>query len=84
MNMSSNSDLRKSEREEVGGISLETVAKFAMVEEIRSVSSKMDRLYNEIKAKIPLDEQYIACFRQMKEATIELKRARKEIKRKSQ
>lgn len=65
-------------------LSADAVAKMAMAEELRLVASKMDRLWSAIEAKIPLQEEFVLRFREMKEATIELQRARRNLKRKYQ
>ena len=65
-------------------LSADAVAKMADGQELRLVASKMDRLWSAIEAKIPLQEEFVLRFREMKEATIELQRARRNLKRKYQ
>ena len=60
-------------------MSPESVAKFAMVEELRLVSSKLDRFYNEIMAARPSEAQYHKYYQQLIDATKEIEKARKKI-----
>jgi hypothetical protein len=62
-------------------LSLEMVAKFAMANELRLVSSKLDRLYAEIEKHLPLLQEYYVRFKNMNDATQELKSAKKLYKK---
>lgn len=64
-------------------LSGDAIAKMAIEEELRLIASKIDRLHAEIEARRPLHEEYRAKIRQMTEATVELHRARRALRRKS-
>ena len=61
----------------------EIVAKFAMAEELRLVSSKMDRLYKELQAKIILPEEAEYHFQKLARAITDVENTKKELKRKN-
>lgn len=68
----------------VYNISPETSAKFAMIEELRLVSSKLDRFYNEIISTLSSDAQYRKHYDELVDATKEIKKARKKLRKEYQ
>jgi len=62
-------------------ISPEAVTKLALIEEVRLIASKMDRLYSAINSKVLLPEEATFRFLILENATKQLEQAKRKIKR---